>query len=135
MRGATFTASPWARAALPPAVFAGIGIAALNAGCHVNAVGRSKTGPWVVQAFDRDRRVEHRGYDLEAIAFMAISLWKAGATTTGTRFTAGPDGLAHGLEDAGRTLCGLRPVDPALAHPERARCSNCLRALIPAVAA
>lgn len=132
-RGATFQlgSSPWAREALlaDPHRAAEIGGLAIKLRVRVSVLGKSAKGPWVVYIRTTTRSLRFAGHDIhETIAF-GLERWAAGADDTGVRWTAGPDGLAHGHRAAGRALCGASPVSEKFRHPERMRCQACWRAL------
>lgn len=123
--------SPWAEAALRPELPGTLQSLARAAGGRLNAVGGGARGPWTVRVWGRERVVELRGIDLEALCFEAIERFGAGADTNAAQWRAGSDGLAHGHASGRVTwaLCQRPAVDERFSYPERARCTACVRTL------
>lgn len=132
-RGATLTfgGSPWARAALEAEPDRDqLAKRALEIGAHVGIVAKTPQGPWMVNVWNRDRTLRFRGDRLGEVIAFGLERFAAGADDTGIRWVAGPDGLAHAHRGPrADTLCDLPWTDERFAHPERARCRDCWRAL------
>lgn len=127
-----FDASPWARGVLLEDAERATRLGIRARELHANVVigGKTAGGPWTVRIMGRGRTLQFRGRALHGLIEFGLDRWEAGADDRGIRWTAGPDGLAHGhAAGAPWTQCGAQAIAERFAHPETRRCAECWRTL------